>query len=371
MLVSVASDIALVLDDDGVIRSVALGGSEPMRTTASEWLGRQMRDTASDDTRDKVAELLAEAGQGGVSRTRHINHPSAQGADVPVAYTAVRLGTQGPTLVVGRDLRAVAAMQQRLVDAQQAMERDYWRMRQAETRYRLLFQIATDAVVVIDAESLRIVDANRAAGRLFGAVVSDMHGRPAGIGLTDASRRSLEALLGAVRMSERPAEMICELAHGGGPVHVRIALFRDEGSTLLLMRAGQERQWPAVDEDMLPELVRLTPDAVAFTHDDGRVIDANPAFSALIQVGDVAALRNRPLSDWLLGVDGGLDGLLRSLSKSGALRVQARIRPQFGQDVPVELTAVLIHHGDTHAVGFIIRTASRGGGERQDVAQVH
>ena len=62
------------------------------------------------------------------------------------------LGRDGPVLAVGRDLRAVSAIQQRFIDAQQAMERDYWRQRQAEARYRMLFQVATDGVLVVDAE---------------------------------------------------------------------------------------------------------------------------------------------------------------------------------------------------------------------------
>jgi hypothetical protein len=43
-----------------------------------------------------------------------------------VAYTAVRLGPQGPTLAVGHDLRAQAALQQRYLAAQEALERSYW-----------------------------------------------------------------------------------------------------------------------------------------------------------------------------------------------------------------------------------------------------
>ena len=48
-------------------------------------------------------------------------------------------------VAVGRDLRAMAALQQRLIDAQQSMERDYSRLRHVETRYRLLFQVTSEA----------------------------------------------------------------------------------------------------------------------------------------------------------------------------------------------------------------------------------
>jgi sulfur transfer protein SufE len=46
-------------------------------------------------------------------------------------------------------------LQQRHVEAQQSMEREYSRLRHAETRYRLLFQLASEAVVIVDAATSR------------------------------------------------------------------------------------------------------------------------------------------------------------------------------------------------------------------------
>ena len=38
--VSLASDIALVLDDGGVIRNVVQGSDEPLTQAAHQWIGR-------------------------------------------------------------------------------------------------------------------------------------------------------------------------------------------------------------------------------------------------------------------------------------------------------------------------------------------
>jgi len=62
---------------------------------------------------------------------------------VPVLYAALRLGRVGPVVAVGRSLRPMAALQQQLVEAQQAMDREYLRLRQVETRHRLLFQVSS------------------------------------------------------------------------------------------------------------------------------------------------------------------------------------------------------------------------------------
>ena len=76
-------------------------------------MGRHWVDTVTGETRRKIELLLNEARAGGFSRSREVNHPSPSGPDIPVAYAAVQLGEGGPVLAVGRDLRAVAAIQQR------------------------------------------------------------------------------------------------------------------------------------------------------------------------------------------------------------------------------------------------------------------
>ena len=54
-------------------------------------------------------------------------------------YTTVLLGGHAGLLAIGKSLQAVAELQSRLITAQQTMERDYWKLRDVETKYRLLF----------------------------------------------------------------------------------------------------------------------------------------------------------------------------------------------------------------------------------------
>jgi PAS domain-containing protein len=119
--------------------------------------------------------MLAEAAAQGVSGRRQVNHVSPSGADIPIVYTAVRMDeTPGKVVAIGRDLRGVSALPQRLVEAQQSLERDYWRMRHSETRYRLLFQVSTEAVLMLDAGTQKVIEANPAAAQLFD--VPALHG---------------------------------------------------------------------------------------------------------------------------------------------------------------------------------------------------
>jgi hypothetical protein len=126
--VALSCDIALVVDSDGRIAKLAQHDSHPIAPAA--WVGQMWAATVGEDSRAKVEQMLAEVAQTGQGRRREVNHPDAIGGAAPVAYTAARLGEQGPSLAIGHDLRAIAYLQQRFVAAQEALERSYWNAHQ-------------------------------------------------------------------------------------------------------------------------------------------------------------------------------------------------------------------------------------------------
>ena len=132
VLAHTCGDIALILDAGGLILR-AIEGDVPLSEVCGPWEGRVWIDTVTGESRHKVEELLQEVRQQGQSRRREINHPSqAPGPDVPLAWTAIRLGEAGPVLAVGRDLRAVSVLQRRFMDEQHALETAYWERRAAD-----------------------------------------------------------------------------------------------------------------------------------------------------------------------------------------------------------------------------------------------
>ena len=365
--VSVASDIALVIDADGVIRSVAVG-SEPSHAAADGWVGRRWADTVTDDTRGKIEQLLSEVRSGGVTRRREVNHPLDGGGDVPIAYAAVRLGDQGPVLAVGRDLRLVAAIQQRFIDAQQEMERDYWKQRREDSRYRMLFQVATDAVMVVDAESLRIVEANRAAAVLLSVDGEDIVGEVATVGLEAASRAGVEELLLMARTTGRPAEVRARLArqaadvpllaHQGLAIDVSATPFRSADAMLLLVRARAVAagEAPSLQDERLAEFVAHTPDLVVITDSSSRVLVANPAFVSMCRSHGESRLLGRTLAEAVGDPQRHLAAIVADTRLQG---IAARRRAQVGSAqwglIDVEVSAALLAEGDQECVGLTMR----------------
>lgn len=127
---SLACDIALVIDRDGIITAIAHNDARSLAEASQGWLGRPLSSTVTLQTRHKIDKLLADVSATGIARRREVNLAQATQAspaddEIAVAYTALRLGPEGPALAVGQDLRALARMQQRFVRVQQELERGY------------------------------------------------------------------------------------------------------------------------------------------------------------------------------------------------------------------------------------------------------
>ncbi len=361
MLVSVACDIALVLDEGGVIQSVAVGKAEPVTSTAGEWVGQRWSDTLTGETRQKAEEFLDDLSNTGASRLRHLNHFSANGSDIPIAYTAVRLGERGPTLAVGRDMRAVTAMQQKLVQTQQDIERDYWQRRQAETRYRLLFQVSAEPVLVLDADTFEVTDANRAAAVLVGRPVEQLNGSPVTEIIDAPARAAFCALLDSARQSWRVAQGETRLANAIGSVSLSVTPFQNDQTSVLLVRARAVVP-PKVDTEatglqadaVFAGLAKRTTDSIVISDLAGRITLANQAFRDLVQINDEQSIGGRDLSEWIGTYAATVREILKLVESEGSVRLlSTRLRRPQDRFIDVELSATLIPNLDS--IGFIIR----------------
>jgi len=360
--VSLASDIALVIDGAGVIRSVAQGGTDPIAPGANQWVGQAWIDTVSGDTRPKIENLLKEVTATGIARRREVNHPLGADSSIPVAYTAIRLGENGPVLAVGRDLRTIAAIQKRYVESQQDMERGYWQARQAEARYQLLFQVATDAVLVVDGETLLIVEANQAAGALLNTTAEQLQGRHASSGFEHHSRGAVNELLGSARTTGKSGEIRARLQGTHASTSVVATPFRtDEAMRLLVrMRAIEPASTSGALNQTLSRLVDDASDGVVVTDSSGRILIANPAFVSLAGLGSESRARSQPLMNWLSLTDEPLAALVAKARRDGIARhIEAWVRRGAEPAVQIEISAALLTEGDQECIGFTLRPVAR------------
>ena len=356
-LAMVAGDVTLVLDDTGTILDAAF---DPREFPAfADWVGTNWIETVTDESRPKIMEMLAAARRGEVQHWRQVNHPSHDG-DVPIRYAVLSVNGGEHRIAFGRDLREAGRLQQRLLQVQQSLERDYLRMRQLEARYRMLFERSTEPVLIIEAGTLRIREANPAAHMLLGARNASLPGKKLLTFIDKNSHEAMQAVIGAALVSDTVSPVRVRIAKGAREVMTSVAGFTQDRGQFLLMRLVQANDRPVSDFSPVLELVDLMPDAFVVADANLEIVTANAAFVELLQAASVDQLRGRHLSESIgrPGID--LDLIEGQIDQHGSARNVATVL-RVGHELegePVELSAVRTGGEDAY-YAFVIRPIGR------------
>jgi transcriptional regulator PpsR len=278
-------------------------------------------------------------------------------------------------------LRDNVTLQRRLVDAQQTMERDYWRFREAETRYRNLFQASAEAVLIADGATLRIVEANPAALALLAGGTPSKAPKIVGATLVSlfaaAAAEPLAAAIAAARSLGKHERLAATLAVTQLGVAVSLASFRQEQASFLLVRLAplvsaehKRAKGDAADDNRAvasagfeSAFVRSAADALAFTDGAGRVVAVNRAFARLAELSSEEQARGEPLDRWLGRTGVEMSVLLANLRDSGAAGLfSTELRGALGLVTEVEIAASALDAGGKPgavAFAFAVRDVGR------------
>ncbi len=362
-LLGKVADFALVLDSDGRIGELVLSSDELQSYIDEDWVGCKLIDTVASDSRGRIAEdLEAALADPGTPIRADVNHALADGSLLPVQYRLVAPTGDTRVLAVGQDMRAVASMRQQLLNAQQALEQDYWRLRQVETRYRQLFDLVSESILVLDAASCRVLEANPAAAKLLGNLGQRVIGKAFPLGLKPDSAQSVNSLMVEAQSVGRAYASGLQLESDGGLVTVVISYLRQANEARFLVRIAHEQaSFASAGTDvLLPPALQKAPDAVLLTDTDGRVLAANRAFIDLSQVVNEEQAVGVAADRWLgrSGVD--LSVLLSNLRERGVVRLFATVlRGDSGVHTDVEVSAARAESPQRAMFAFFIRDISR------------
>lgn len=364
-LITAAADVVLVIDAQGVIQDAAFGNEELLGHGYNHWMGKPWGQTVTEESKPKVAAMLRDLGTEKGPKWRHLNQHAQDGTELPLSYSVVRVpgsltGHSAHAIAFGRDLRPQAALQQKLVTAQRSMERDYWQLKHVETRYRLLFQVSSEALLILDASTEKLEDSNPVAQILFGEGLSKP-GWSLAHSLDKRSNTALSEVFSGLRASGQASPVDVRLVHSNSEVTVSVSLFRQEQSSHFLLRLVPKNQLAetsvvAATKQMLTEVMESAPDAFVVTDLSGNVLTANRAFLQLAQVSNEALVRGESLERWLgrAGVD--LSVLISNLRQRDVVRLFAtRMRGDYGSMTDVEISAVAVTTGEQRCLGFTIR----------------
>lgn len=360
-LLAAVGDVAFILSGAGEILDVAVSHGELVTHGFADWVGRDWIETVTLDSQIKIVEMLAGAKAGEPARWRQVNHP-AVGADVPVRYMVMALGEGERVVAIGRDMRAAAATQQRLLQTQQALERDYIRLRQAETRYRLLFDMASEPVLVVDAETRRIREANPAAHRLLDASEGALIDSAVHTIVAAEHRDDLVAHLGAAEVTDDVSPVVLRLADGHGDARISVRLFRQARTPLLIVRVEPLHDQVSGEgfHPALADVVERMPDAFVLVDGGMGVLAANAAFVEMSEMPSIERVVGARLGAWLgrPGID--LELIVGQLREHGSVRNVATIlRGAAGAQEEIEVSGVAAPSADGERYGFTIRNVGR------------
>lgn len=355
-IVEAGSDIALIVDAKGVVKDLA--HNEKINDSVTRaWIGTRWVDTVTVESRPKIAQLLNAETTGEPVRWRQVNHPVPAGDDLPVRYKSFAIASGSRILAIGHELASVAKTQQRLIEAQVAVEREYSRVRGAETRYRALFHLSKEAILVVDGTSLRLTEVNPAATKLLSNGSSVFTGRRLTELFDQDSAETLASLLANVRTSPRVEDVQVKLAHSLRPMWISASLFRQDASSHLIVRlthasASSEHSPDSSTLDIVSHL----PDAFVVTDENRQIRFANRAFLDLAQLASVEQVVGQPIERWLGRTTVDLEVLVANLREHGTVSEFAMLaRGEYGASEDVVVSAVAALNGRLPSFGFSIR----------------
>ncbi len=363
-LLSTASDISIMVNLDGTVMAVMVNPHHPAFGRLDEWTGQKLMDLINEESQEKLVNRLVSLARPGTrSVVLELNHLDSALLEFPVRYTMHAMRNDRSILMLGRDMRPIAEMQQQLVMAQIALERDYETQREMDTRYRVLMEATRDAVVLLAMNNGRIADLNAAAALMLGGSRQDLIG--AAIAQEFEGRRRGEFLESLSNLASADAVSPVELLARRSQRKLRVIpkLFRAAGERLMLCRLEATEQSATPQSEANENVERLFHegvDAVVFLDQDGVIGVANDAFLKLTDSTHLSNVRGRSLADFLARGSVDLRVLLDNAKRSRQLRsFSTKIVNEFNGQLAVEISATYLNDRPNPGYGLMIRDVSR------------
>jgi len=361
-----APDIILLIDPAGLIQEAHLSDNYPGEDTTA-WIGQPWTSTVRPSNAIHLEHMRRDAQLQGVSGFRQVVQHLPGGGEIPIEYTVIRMDQAPGLMAIGKNVQVVTELQNRLIETQQALERDYWKLREVETRYRLLFKLSSEAFLLLDAQNLGILDMNPVAAQALGLAP---HKPRTGINnrfieaLLPDEREALNKTLREVRERGKAPTLLLHLGTDHQPWLTRAALITSTDSEVFFLQLSPASQglMPQEIGKSLPlnDLLERGPDAFVVIDTQGAILRANRAFLDMVQMGSETSLLGKPLGRWLGRPGADLTVLLANVVRLGSVRLFATtLHGELGSEVEVEISASGNTQTNPNVIGVFLRDIGR------------
>ncbi len=361
-LLSIGADVTLIVSENGLIEDVAYRDTSLGDYNIDSWIGKSWRDTVTVESVEKIDALMAESTKVGVTRRRQVNHPAKDHPDLPIDYMVVTVKDAPLRVVLGADLRQFAQIQQRLVEAQMELEAEYRKIREAEGRYRTIFQLSNAAMVVVDPKARKILDANAAAARLIGRSPQKLVGESILTLFPRANHTKVTEVFSEAHYRGESQTTNVPLSATDSEIVLDIDPYREFGQNNLLLTidADHHDDHAASLGNDAKSLMDSLPESIATTDSKGIVLDVNDQFLDLIQVLHRDRVIGRNLNNWLGASSVDLQVLLSRVREEDRVQQFSTIvRDELGGSHQMTVSAARhAKNGSEERVGFLLTRAT-------------
>ena len=284
-----SADVLLRLWPEGDIESAAFGRMTQIEVAPENLASRPVVDLVEPQDRGLLQALVDGMREGRSAPALRVRHSALLGQGTTACYTAHLAGDRKNIFLVGRLEQPGLHMAEKLVGAELTRARNHSRVA-SEARYQHLFEASPDGVLIVDAATGKIEDANRNAARLLETSTAVL----TSAALTDFLSAGTEEIHRSPSANIDDLTMRLDLP-GGWRCRLTSRLIRTLERTKLLVRLtplGVE------DDDesghLATEMLRRTAVPVLLTDRVGYTVWANGAFASLLP-GEAAL--GRPVAD--------------------------------------------------------------------------
>ena len=372
------ADLGVVLSPEGVVSGVFANPLFRPKDVLAGFEGLPFSDTLAVESKStfdlRFSEFLSDSGP---VRSVELNHHSVGSQiGIPVRYSFHTIGESGKVLMMGRDLRAIAEMQQQLVTAQMTLEKDYEARREHDMQFRVLMASIDDAMVFVSLPSGVIRDCNPAARVLLGKHGGDLVGVSLDQVLEDGDKNKggmMDRLIGLAN-DNATAQMTVKARSPSRVVSLRPVQFRNGGDQAMLCRIMTTAPEVLKSDSLQSNLTGLYErgaDAIVFVDTAGTILSANEAFLNLADVTHGKALKGRSIVGFLGRGSVDLNVMIENAARSGMMRAYTtRVTGEYGAERAVEVSTTHVQTGADPVFALILRDISRVDNTRTETQQL-
>jgi len=361
-LVSHVADAVVIMDQQGMVENV-INTQTPGLNALQKLVGSYWIDHTAIDSKKKVAALLNPKDAEESHRWRQINILMADGSSLPLMMSTIQVYKDNKIIAVGKDLRNLANLQQRLVEAQQAIETDYLRLRFAEARYKQLFDLSLTAHVILDGNSFKILEVNPVANELLSDYGKKLLGKSLAEFISMDDFPKFQDILNSTRNTNLAKKIQLKLTKSLTSVEFTANFLREENQTVFLINLTPYSQTKNVDHQSLPSQLLLnaidsSADSFVVTDPQGTILSANKTFLKMIHLEKREQVIGESFDNYLGRSNIDLKIILNNLKDRDSVNHYATtLVPNESSDVgdEVEISAVKAQLDGMPVVGFSLR----------------